>query len=92
MALIEAGFLEKTPEGYRVANWEEDQGQKRPVVSDPEEDFVDKIMEPLPFEVEDRKSADDEDDPTNWVGEQERDHRSRRSPNRNRVHLHRTHS
>lgn len=26
LALIEAGFLEKTPEGYRVANWEEDQG------------------------------------------------------------------
>ena len=25
-ALIEAGFLEKMPEGYRVANWEEDQG------------------------------------------------------------------
>lgn len=25
-ALIEAGFLEKMPEGYRVENWEEDQG------------------------------------------------------------------
>ena len=26
-ALIEAGFLEKMPEGYRVLNWERDQGQ-----------------------------------------------------------------
>src|SRR5437660_3917963 len=26
LALIEAGFLEKIPEGYRVRNWEADQG------------------------------------------------------------------
>ena len=25
-ALIEAGFLEKIPEGYQVVNWEQDQG------------------------------------------------------------------
>ena len=26
MALIEAGFLEKLPEGYRVPKWDEEQG------------------------------------------------------------------
>lgn len=26
-ALIEAGFLEKVPEGYRIPNWEKEQGQ-----------------------------------------------------------------
>ena len=26
LALIEAGFLEKVPEGYQVRNWEQDQG------------------------------------------------------------------